>query len=196
MSSVRWKSARPFYVRLWFGDYELPVAFFAIGLVGLLGLAQWNLSPPTGLVVGENDLDFLSVAGIVAGSARQPFTLLLLVVIVNCVWRSAYRYEGNGAWRGMARTLIVAGAIGVGFISNPVWFDKVKTAYLSVPTMTLSLSGVAADMAMDIMAMDSEAGRDMAAGSAAVDDAKAQAARRLAGNEPPATTGPWVSYSQ
>ena len=45
MSVVRWKSARPFYVRLWYGDYELPIAFFGIGLAGLLVLVYWNVEP-------------------------------------------------------------------------------------------------------------------------------------------------------
>jgi hypothetical protein len=51
-------------------------------------------------------------------------------------------------------------------------------------------------MAMDMMAKDVMANRDMSAGSAAVVDSKALAVRRRAGNESPSTTGPWVSYSQ
>ncbi len=176
MSVVRWKSARPFYVRLWYGDYELSVAFFAIGLAGFLGLVQWNWEPSTAPITKGNDLDWLSAVGLISHSTRQPFTILLLVVIVNCVWRSAYRFEGKAVWRRMARSFIVAGAIAVSFFANPTWFEKANL-YLTAPPVAMSRSDIAEE-------------------SKVMDGGSAPVARRRVHNEPASTIGPWVSFSQ
>ena len=126
MSVVRWRSARPFYIRVLRGEYELPVAFFVIGLGGLTALALLNITSELPDTVQDDD--WLTWVKLLPPIARHLVTTVLLLVIVNCTWRSAARYEGDLIWSRLARMFILIGTIAVGMPSLLVLTDHLTSA--------------------------------------------------------------------
>src|SRR5262245_39968478 len=111
MSVVRWRPSAPFYVRLWRGDFGLPVTFFLIGVGGLTALGLLAITFEMAGAATEDH--WLRWATLIPYAVREVATSLVALIILNCVWRSAGRFNGQLVWPRMARAIIATSAIGL-----------------------------------------------------------------------------------
>jgi len=138
-SVVRWRSSAPLYLRVWRGDFELPIAFFVIGVGGLTALGLLAMAFEMAGAATEDH--WLRWATLIPHVAREVVTSLVALMILHCVWRSAGRFKGHLVWSRMARAIIATSAIGlsiptIGVLINLAtpqasltpWTDSIHTA--------------------------------------------------------------------